>query len=84
MKPILKNFSGSGRFEYRIHPTIGKNFVSLDMYIKTPFTEDFVFLNGVSGDFKEGQKSSIGLEKALKLTEDKWGLNLIKADLQAV
>lgn len=83
MKPILKNFSGSGVFEYQIRPEMKQNLVTLNMYIKTPFNTDHTFLDNAIGMYDdETEKSADGLRRALENAEKKWGLKLLKSDLQ--
>ncbi|UII80051.1 hypothetical protein [Flagellimonas sp. CMM7] len=83
MKPILKNFSGSGVFKYQIRPEMKPNIVSLNMYVYTPFNENYVFIDNAIGLYNsEVESSSEGLKKALNKAEDKWGLKLTKSDLQ--
>lgn len=83
MKPILKNFSGSGVFEYQIRYEFEQNMVKLHMYIKTPFNKNWEFHDNAVGLFdSEVDSSSVGLTKALKMAEEKWGLKLTKSEMQ--
>ncbi len=85
MKPILKNFSGKGEFEYQIRYGMEENSVRLDLCIKTPFDTEYAFHSSSVGHFdSRTQSSTVGLSKALKEAESKWGLKLIKEDLEKV
>ena len=85
MRTIANNFKGSGVFEYKIVLiTHCEYMVSVEMHIKTPFVDDYMFYDLCTGTFKpeQGESSAVGFEKALKAAEKKWNLKLIKADLQ--
>lgn len=84
MKPILKNFSGSGVFQYQIRPEIKPNLVELNMNVLTPFMDGYTHIDTIIGlfDSESGESSANGFERAFKKAEDKWKLKLIKADLE--
>lgn len=83
MKPILKNFSGSGVFSYQIRYEIQGCMVALSMYIKTPFTKNYEYHDNAVGLFdSETESSKVGIQKALENAEEKWGLKLMEANLE--
>ncbi len=83
MKPILKNFSGSGVFSYQIRYEIKGCAVCLRMFIKTPFNENYEFLDNAVGLFDgEQENTKDGIRKALENAEKKWGLKLMEPKME--
>lgn len=82
MKPILKNFSGSGVLKFQIRPEVKDGWISIWMYVKTPFINEWTMVDNC-GTFYNKEKDDYNqcLTEALLRAEEKWGLKLIDEEL---